>query len=224
MANFCSECGKALEPDSNFCIGCGASLTGKKPAKPLWQEKHDRVLANHRPSGKNRLKMFIVLAVVVVFGGWVYFNLPESGNPVIKASPAIVSPASYSVTGEQMIDVPAKVENRKIILPLDLLRERKFIAFQYSTELNNIPLLAYITGEGKVVTAVSMCEPCNSTRFHMKGDKLVCNSCGSTWELNDLEPVSGSCGKYPPDALPNTVAGNEIQIDEQLVVRWQRRI
>lgn len=123
-----------------------------------------------------------------------------------------------------MFDVPSKVQNGKIIIPLDLLKERKFLAFNYTTERNNVPLLAYITGEGKILTAVSMCEPCNSTRFHIKGDKLVCNTCGSTWELNDLEAVSGSCGRYPPDALPNTIIGNDIQIDEQLVARWQRRI
>jgi hypothetical protein len=123
-----------------------------------------------------------------------------------------------------MFDIPSRVEEGKIIIPLDVVKERKFVAFNYTTPTNVVPLLAYVSGEGKIVTAVSMCEPCNSKRFHMKGDKLICNSCGTTWEVDNLEAVSGSCGKYPPDALPNIVVGDQIQIDAQTVATWQRRV
>ncbi len=224
MANFCSKCGKPVQENTDFCTSCGASLTGKAPAKANWQEKRERVLGKQQSSDKSRLRTIIIVGIVAAFGGWFYLNLPESGNPIIKASPVVVSPVIYTQAGEQMFDVPSKVQNGKIIIPLDLLKERKFLAFNYTTERNNVPLLAYITGEGKILTAVSMCEPCNSIRFHIKGDKLICNSCGSTWELNNLEAVSGSCGRFPPDAVPNTIVGNEIQIEEGVVANWQRRI
>lgn len=69
-----------------------------------------------------------------------------------------------------------------------------------------------------------MCEPCNSTEFHIEGNNLICNSCGTTWNLNDLNAISGSCGRYPPDPIPSMVVGNEIQIDEYLVTNWKRRV
>ncbi len=40
--------------------------------------------------------------------------------------------------------------------------------------------LAYIAPDGKLVTAVSFCEPCRSTRFHVVGYNIFCNTCGTT--------------------------------------------
>lgn len=224
MANFCSECGKPVVENTNFCTSCGASITGKAPSKVQWQDKREKVFGKRGNGGKNLTKRFFWIAGALLLGGWVYLNLPESGNAVIKALPVVTNAVYFGTAGQQMTNIPAKAENGKIIIPLDLLKEKKFIRFIYGDGSAGLPLLAYITNEGKIVTAVSLCEPCNSTAFHIKGNKIICNSCGSTWELNNLEAVSGSCGRYPPDALPNVVVGNEIQIDEQLVARWQRRV
>jgi hypothetical protein len=232
MANFCSECGKPIAENANFCTSCGASITGKAPAKVPWQDKsrtdafrdkREKVLGKQRPT-KIRTRTILWIAGIALLGGWFYSNLPESGNPIIKASPVVVEAAQYPQYGQQMALIEPKVDNGKVIIPLDALKDKKFVKFNYGDPQFGIPLLAYISAEGKIVTAVSVCEPCNSTAFHIKGDKIVCNSCGSTWELNTLEAVSGSCGRYPPDAVPNTIVGNEIQIDEQIVARWQRRI
>lgn len=224
MANFCPECGKPIIPGADFCTNCGASITGRTPAKAQWQDKRERVLGKRQQGEKSRAKLYLWIIATVLIGSWVYLNLPENGNPVIKASPILTSAAYYGPAGQQMANIAAKVENGKIIIPLDMLMEKKFVRFTYGDAPNGLPLLAYISTEGKIVTAVSMCEPCNSTAFHIKGDKIICNSCGSTWELNDLEAVSGSCGRYPPDAMPNVVVVNEIHIDEQTVARWQRRV
>lgn len=224
MAQFCSDCGRPIETNAKFCTHCGASLTGKAPAKPNWQEKRERVLGKQQSSDKSRLKTFIIVGVVAAFAVWLYLNLPESGNPIIKVSPIVTEAAQYPQTGQQMAPIAAKVEDGKIIIPLNVVKEKKFVKFSYGDQVNGLPLLAYVSGEGKIVTAVSVCEPCNSTDFHISADMVVCNACGSTWEVNTLEAVSGACGRYPPDAVPNTVVGNEIQIDEKLVARWQRRI
>ena len=224
MANFCSECGKPIAENTNFCTSCGASITGKGPTKAQWQDKREKVLGKQGNGHTSLTKRFFWIAGALLLGGWIYFNLPKSGNAVIKALPVVTNAVYYGPAGQQMMNIPSKVENGKIVIPLDLLKEKKFIRFMYGDGSSGLPLLAYISSEGKIVTAVSLCEPCNSTAFHIKGDKIICNSCGSTWELNNLEAVSGSCGRYPPDALPNVVVGNEIQIDEQLVARWQRRV
>lgn len=224
MASFCSECGKPTAQDASFCTNCGTSLTGKTPVEAQWQDKREKVLGKQQNGGRNSVKVLIWIVGISFLGGWLYMNLPESGNPVIKASPVVTNAVYYGPTAQQMTNIPLKVENGKIAISLDLLREKKFVRFMYGDASTGIPLLAYISSEGKIVTAVSVCEPCNSTAFHISGDKIICNSCGSTWELNDLQVVSGSCGRYPPDAVPNSVVGDEIRIDEQVVSRWQRRV
>lgn len=224
MANHCSQCGKPVLQSVKFCTHCGAALGDKNPQPQAWQRKREKVLGDPRPARRHRTKTLITGALIVLAIGWIYINMPESGNPIIKAQPVVVEPASYPATGQHMYDTPSRLENGKIILPLERLQEKKFVAFMYNAKTTVTPLLAYITGEGKVVTAVSMCEPCNSQRFHVRGEELVCNSCGSTWKLDNLEAISGSCGRFPPDAVPNEVVGNEVRIDEQIVAQWQRRI
>lgn len=224
MATFCSDCGKPVVPDADFCTNCGASITGKTAARTQWQDKRAKVLGKQQHGGKRRTKFVLWAIGIPLVIGWVYSNLPDGGNPVIQASPVVTKAVPYGSAGQHMTNIPAKVENGKIIIPLDMLREKKFVRFIYGDAPAGTPMLAYISAEGKIVTAVSMCEPCNSTAFHIKGDKLICNFCGSTWELNDLEAVSGSCGRYPPDAMANEVVGNDIRIDEQAIARWRRRI
>ena len=224
MANFCSDCGRSVLQNARFCTSCGAAIEGVQPAEVNRQNKRDKVLGRQRPKRTNRLRTAIIIGIVLLFGGWLYANLPERANPKIEAQPVVASSINYSRSGQQMFDIPSKVENGKIVISLDVVKEKKFVAFNYVSPKNTVPLLAYISGEGKLVTAVSMCEPCNSKRFHIKAEELVCNACGSTWELDNLQAISGACGKYPPDAIPSVVVGNEVQIDEAIVARWQRRI
>ena len=224
MANYCSECGKTIEQGARFCTHCGAPSNDNTHSKAGRQEKKEKVVGKSHAGSRNRKVRVITVAVVVVLAGWVIWNLPSSGNPVLKALPVVVAPAYYSSAGQQMAAIQARVENGNIIVPLGEVTEKRFVRFTYGDGASGLPLLAYVSGEGKIVTAVSLCEPCNSTAFHIKGDKIVCNACGSTWELNTLESISGSCGKYPPDVVPNTIVGKNIQIDEQIGARWQRRV
>jgi len=170
-------------------------------------------------SKKVVLPLFLISAVI-----WISANLPEAGNPILKEAPIVTSPISYSTAGVQMEDISVPVEDGYLILPLEQVKEKKFVRFIYGDPTYGLPLLAYISPEGKIVTAVSMCEPCNSTAFHIKGEDLVCNSCGTTWEAGTMEAISGSCGKYPPDVVPNEVSDGRIRIDERYVSDWNRRI
>lgn len=232
MANFCTQCGNPIQPATRFCTACGAQLQrdgSGEPAPVAFAEKRARVLGE-APTGNSRAPraiFFGLAGLLALFGGLTFFNsMPErgnAGNAVIAAQPAVVQPAAYPGTATNMVPIPVAVANGSITLPLDQVQAKRFVAFEYASARGPIPLLAYITGEGKVVTAVSMCEPCNSTRFHIKGDDLICNSCGTTWELDNLAGLSGACQDYPPDAVPNAIVGNEIRIEEAVVAAWTPR-
>jgi hypothetical protein len=224
MAKVCSYCGESVEQNAAFCTHCGGTLRGKKPAPAGWHSKRRKILEKRSSGGMARWKIPVVVAIVSLFAVFVIKSLPSSANPVIRAQPVVVDGVAYPRSGQSMVNISAKIENGKIVVPLDALRERRFIAFEYNGPKGPVPLLAYVSGEGKIVTAVSICEPCNSKRFHISGTELICNSCGTKWHINTLEPISGSCGKYPPDALPSLINGNEVRIDEQIVANWQRRI
>lgn len=225
MAQFCSKCGKPIEPNANFCTSCGNSLRETKPPRASLQSKRQKVLGDRHAAPQRKLLKYFGVGLVLLFGGYVFLSsLPSGTHPVIEAQPVVSDGVTYPVSASQMFDIPAKVESGNIIIPLDLIQQRKFVAFNYISPTITVPLLAYVSGGGKLVTAVSMCEPCNSRRFHIKGENLVCNTCGSTWELDNLQAVSGACRKFPPDPITSVVVGNEVRIDEAVVANWKPRI
>ena len=124
----------------------------------------------------------------------------------------------------RMTDIQAKVEKGKISIPLDVVKEKKMVRFEYEDNGDKIPLLAYITQTGRVVTAVSMCEPCRSTRFHINDKKIVCNACATEWNLETLKGIQGGCLNYPPDVIPSTIEKDRIQIDEKIITQWKPRV
>ncbi len=232
MAKFCSECGKPLQPNANFCTRCGTRVEGaanvgqqSKSTRDAFAHKRQKVLGNAQQASRQRAIKIIAGGIVLVFGAWWFVqSLPSRANPIIEAQPVVSSGMNYPEDATRMFEIPSRVENGKITISLELVQQRKFVAFEYLSPTTTVPLLAYISSDGKLVTAVSMCEPCNSQRFHIKGENLICNSCGSTWELHNLSAISGACGKYPPDAIPSMVVGDEVQIDEAIVANWRRRI
>ena len=223
MVKFCPNCGIKLIPGAKFCGNCGHKISDTQTSAS-GNSKRDIVIGNTK---KNKYKsLFSALYVVILVGSLVFYfaTTKTKQEKVISEQPKVANQIQYPDSRLDMQPLEANVVAGKIILPLDKVLEKKFVRFVYKNETSSIPLLAYINGEGKLVTSISMCEPCNSTTFHISGEELICNSCGSTWNLNNLSAVSGSCGKYPPDPIPSIVVGNEIQIDEAAVLNWKRRV
>lgn len=222
--NFCPECGTKLLNSAKFCPECGHRLSSFA-VKNNYQKnnKREKVLAGSKSSHKRK---YLGLATILLIGALIFYinAKPSKEEAIIKQQPKISEAVNYPATRFDHLYSVAFTRDGKIILPLDVVNEKKFVKFDYTGSNTTIPLLAYLTEDGKVVTAISLCEPCDSKSFHIKGSNLICNSCGTTWNLNSLEALSGSCRKYPPDPLPSIVVGNEIQIDENLVTNWKRRV
>ena len=224
MANFCNKCGKAVKLNARFCPHCGARLPQANAQAHSHKNKRERVMRNEGGGMPRYVMVIFGAAIVTVLGVLLSSILSSPTNPAIESQPVVSSDISYSSTGLQMVDVGAKVVNRKITLPLDLVKKNQFVAFKYVDGSRTVPLLAYIAPDGKLVTAVSMCEPCRSTRFHIVGNKIVCNTCGTTWNLQSLQAVSGACGSYPPEVIPSRIVGKTVQIDVKTVADWQPRV
>ncbi|MDW7673381.1 MAG: Fe-S-containing protein [Bacillota bacterium] len=95
--------------------------------------------------------------------------------------------------------------------------------FYFNGESNRVPVMAYISPAGRVVVAVSLCEPCQSESFHISGNELVCDTCRTKWLLNDLRGISGGCLTYPPEELNYTVDEGYINILEADLKSWGPR-
>lgn len=173
-----------------------------------------------RENGKGlprwQLTVVGLLGIAIITGVYLTFIRP---NQMAKGP----NPAGTAYTYITMTDIPTpQASNGVITLSLKEIRDKKLVWFTYGP--SQIAVLAYISPSGQVVTAVSVCEPCRSVRFHIEGNEIVCNACGSRWTLEDLRGISGGCLDYPPDRLANQVQGDQVLIKEQDVLDWVPRV
>lgn len=215
----CPKCQTKNQDSNNFCKKCGFKLSAYE-----LQGKKEKILGETRKKPyRIPIILGIIAIVLVVVGYWIIHEKTVSASKV-SSQPKIKEKYDYTDQIIKMTDISAKMDVGKISIPIDTVKEKKLVRFEYERNGMKIPLLAYITPTGRVVTAVSMCEPCKSTRFHINGDKLVCNACYTEWDIETLKGIQGGCLNYPPDAIPSTIEGSQILIDEKFVAQWKPRV
>ena len=213
----CPECRTKNDDASHFCEKCGLLLAGA-----VFQEKGERHLGKRK---KTPSLLIVFIVAVMVLGGvafWIIEAKPTA-NPRIAWQPKVFERVDYSGQTVSMADVVAKVKDGRISIPLDLVRQKKIVRFEYANNGIRIPLLAYVTLSGRVVTAISMCEPCRASRFHIRDKVLVCDACNTEWNLDTLKGVSGDCMNSPPEVIPSTVEKESVLIQEKSVLGWKPR-
>ncbi len=215
----CPKCQANNQESSRFCKECGISLSGSS-----FQDKKDKVLGEKKRKPYWIPSLLAIFAVLLVGVGYWIIEGNTGGNSKVSSQPKVSGKVDYAGQTVRMIDIQAKVEKGKIFLPLKEVMEKKLVRFEYKGNGIIVPLLAYITQTGRVVTAVSMCEPCRSTRFHINDKTIVCNACATEWNLETLKGIQGGCLNYPPDVIPSTIEKDRIQIDEKIVLNWRPRV
>jgi uncharacterized membrane protein len=216
----CPKCETKNQESSQFCKKCGVKLTGS-----AFEDKKEKVLGEEKVkrSWKVLSLTAVALLVLVVFVYWLVQRGNSVADPKIASQPKVAEKVDYTGQTITMTDVSVSVDNGKISVPVETVLEKRMVRFEYDGNGVKVPLLSYVTQTGKVVTAVSMCEPCRSTRFHIKNKTLICNACGTEWNLETLKGIQGGCLNYPPDVIPSTIVNNQIQIDEKVVAQWKPR-
>lgn len=186
---------------------------GKKKIKSRDTKRQQFIEAGVKSNRKMTKPIFItvIIATVLLISGLYFTSMQSSQKSAAKRAKSIA-----------MTEVTAKVANDKITVSESAIKNNDFIRFEYQG-VSTVPLLAYTGPSGKIITAVSVCEPCESTHFHIKNNTLVCDACGTVWELETHKGVSGGCMDYPPAILNNTINGGQVEISEILVSSWKPR-
>jgi hypothetical protein len=212
----CGKCGSEVQEAVSFCPQCGNKMTDAG--------------AEQKPAAKRtkpRVRIIALVLTVVVLGGGLATYLKvllREYHPVIEAQPSVVVPIMYGI--EQQIPsqlITARMKDGQIVIPLKAVMDFKLVRFFDPEEIQPIPILSYITPEGKVVTSMSKSEHCQSTDFYLKGHNIHCASCPSYWNMSSLEAYA-CCQKYYPDPIPSTLVGEEIRIDISAVRNWKSRL
>jgi uncharacterized membrane protein len=179
-----------------------------------WEEKRRRFAAERQGSRGLGPRFFVttgVATILMVFVALMTFR--NTSTPPASAAVLQQVPASTATT-----------ENGRVGITVQEVTEKKLVAWDYKRGDTTVPLLAYTTPSGAVKIAVRMCEPCNGFSFHIEGDQIVCNTCGTRWDLESSKGISGGCLGYPPEVLPSSVVGGKITVDEQKLASWKPRV
>lgn len=167
-----------------------------------------------------------VVAVLVIIGSFFLFGNYNSPSSSVNAAVDTGKTVNYSPNDklEQTV-VESKVENGKqLVTTLSMVKEKKFIRTEYKANGKTVPLTAFIQPDGKVMVAVSFCEPCKGYSFHISGNQIICNTCGTTWDLQTLKGISGGCQTYPPEALTYSLNGDNLEIPQTVLDAWAPRV
>jgi len=166
----------------------------------------------------------IVILLAFFFGYQFVDNLPGGSHPVIARQPTV--DASFIPRGSHydMGSVEATVSGDDLLISLSAVENQKIVAFEYTHGSSTVPLLAFISSEGKLVTSFRMCEPCNSRKYSIDGDRLSCGNCETQWSLTNLDGLQGNCQKFPPDPIPSTIRDGMVVISLGVVRAWKTRL
>jgi len=184
-----------------------------------WEEKRRRFETQQQNKAGHRRPLRATLYVTI---GAIVLGIIFVGVMTFRNS----APATASAPGATLQQVPATTaatEAGKVSFSVQEVSTKKLVAWDYKDGGKTIPLLAYTTPSGVVKVATRMCEPCNSTSFRVEGNQLVCNSCGTRWDLESFKGISGGCQGYPPEQLTSSIVDGKISVDEQKVATWKPR-
>lgn len=167
-----------------------------------------------------------IITAVIMIGTYFIVSSGNKPNASVKVAANIGQTMNYSQNDKlQQTKVDSKVENGKaVVTTLSTVKEKKFIWTEYKANGKRIPLTAFVQPDGEVMVAVSFCEPCKGETFHITGNKIICNVCGTTWDLQTLKGLSGGCQAYPPEALTYSLNGDNLEIPQSVLDAWQPRV
>lgn len=200
-------------------------------------DKREKVLSGHAKISSSSI-VIVVLISLMVAGGIFISRMQAKGSvppPKKVARLSISKPLNYADKRYDMTAIEVGEDKDNIIIPLAKVEKNRIVSFRIKAggivveERNfgkrSLPMLAYITPSGNLVTAIAYCEPCRSIYFHTETDMtLTCHVCNTKWNLESLQAISGACMPYPPAEIKARVAGGNIYLKKKDISSWKPRV
>ncbi len=219
----CPQCGSEQKEHAKFCTQCGESLEQQSGGQQTPMQNRAQA-PKHDPMPKAKMAILglfgvIVLILLIIF--YNYLTIEEHG--VIAAQPTVGDGRFYEDRTVNMVDVQSQVRDGYLVFSLDDVLEHELVRVEYKSSTATIPVLAYISPKGKLVTAISISEPCNATRFTIIDGAIKCDNCNAKWEVGTMKALS-CCPNNYPDPINSEVVGNEARVALSTLENWRRRL
>ena len=160
-----------------------------------------------------KLPFLVLVGVVFGVSVWIYNGGADDqrGSWGKKSADGYLDPRGQGVT---MTKVEAITGKGLVEIPLDSIRQKRLVSFEYANKETQVPLLAIATPVGKILTVLGVSDPCASTSFHMEVSEIVCDLCFTRWKIETLKGVDGECQDSPPEMIAHFVYKGSLYIRE----------
>ena len=177
----------------------------------------------------NPYQKWMILGVAVLLITLFVFKVtstPEAGASAFAFAEPVAESRSYVGELISMTEVEPLIEDDMIKIPLAVVDGNSIVSFTVENDEGfAVPLMAYITPSGRLFAGSSMCEPCRGRTFSLAGETLVCDTCRTTYTIENHQFITGStaCGAYPPVYMEPQVEDGTINIELDKVLSWRIR-
>lgn len=136
-----------------------------------------------------------------------------SGGPSGRVRPVLVSAA---IQGDSMILPMSRVQS---------VTNARFVVRPASGQQESF--MAYVYG-GQTYVRASICVPCGGQSYSLQGNRLICDTCGTTFNATTGEGVSGvqACMGYPKQPVQFSVSadGSMVMRTSDLLAAFQKTL
>ena len=156
---------------------------------------------------KSNIILGVVAVVIIATAAFTTFlakNNDQTNAPLSKAT-----------------TVSSTSENGDLVIPIrDITEKATFYAYE---ELDTkMEVLAVKAPDGTIRTAFNTCQVCYSSGrgyYVQDGDGLVCQNCGSIFQMDQVEITKGGCNPVPISAGGKDVTGTSITISKDFLLQ-----
>lgn len=213
----CPSCGNSIKPDARFCPQCGAAII--ELSNNQTDQSSNQTITS--PARYLVIGSFIVIIAILIVLLVQFITLEE--HNVIARQPVVTEPIDYGDREIQMTDIDFHIEDGYVVFSLDDVIQHRIVYIDYQGPTSPIPVMAYISSNGRLVTAISINEPCNETKFKIIGNDIKAETCRAIWDMNSME-AHICCSNNYPDPIPSVVNGRTVRISERTILSWNRRL
>ena len=172
-----------------------------------------KVHYNNKKNRKIPVAIFLVLFVVVIL---IYLVVSSKTPRSDLAGKVVAEPRSYIGKIEHARTIQPDFNDSQTRIKLADVDRLNIVDFELSDNKGEIvPVMAYITSSGRLFVGNSICA-CGGIKFSLAGEVLVCDSCRTTFTIEDQKFMSGSvtAGKNPPARIKSVVENGMIVIEQ----------
>ncbi len=186
------------------------------------ETKNSKLQTQNSSTTAKKVIIGIFAAVIGILLLLVFQFITYEEHSIIAQQPVVSEPVHYTGESLGMTEVKATQHNGYFILSLDEIKQNKFVRAWYDAPTTEIPVVAYISPKGRLVTAIGITEPCGNSDYTIVDNHIHCSNCTGEWDMNSMTAF-GSCPKYNPDPIPSKVDGDDVLIAVNDLNGWNRR-